>query len=217
MTDETTTTPATGTAKEEPVLVAAAAVGDEYGTIAEGAVAIQGDAAIIVARFADPSAAAIVYDDLRAAERDREIGILGVLVVDEDAAGKVHIRKMTDHTTRNGAAWGAVAGVVLGVIFPPSILASAVGVGIAGAALGKVGNILKKSQLSEQLEAVLIPNSSGIVALVELTAVEAVKAEMPQAEAVATVPVDHDTAEAIEKAAATVEPAAASSGASSAS
>ena len=108
--EKTTPTPA----EDEPTLVATAVVSDDTGVQAAGGIAVQGDAALIVAKFADMDAAKATYEALKNAERDRSIDIDGVLVVNADAQGKIHVQKMTDHTTRNGFAWGAVAGVVLG-------------------------------------------------------------------------------------------------------
>ena len=53
MTDETKTTPATD---PDDVVVVSGAVADEYGVLAEGAVAVQGDHALVVARFANTTA-----------------------------------------------------------------------------------------------------------------------------------------------------------------
>ncbi len=196
--EKTTPTPA----EDEPTLVATAVVGDDSGIKAAAGIAVQGDAALIVAKFADMDAAKATYEGLKSAERDRSIDIDGVLVVNADAEGKIHIQKMTDHTTRNGFAWGAVAGVILGVVFPPSILASAAAVGIAGAAVGKIGNTIKKGEVADALATTLTPGSSGIVALARLRDVETVKAQMPKATAVTSVPVSGETAEAIKEAAA---------------
>ena len=56
MTDETTT-PAN-------VTIVTAQVADDKGVIAEGAIAAEGDHALIVARFADTESAIAVYDNL---------------------------------------------------------------------------------------------------------------------------------------------------------
>jgi hypothetical protein len=66
MSDETETTPAAGAADD--VVVMGGTVADQYGVLAEGAVAIQGDHALVVARFANTTSARAVYDDLLAAE-----------------------------------------------------------------------------------------------------------------------------------------------------
>jgi uncharacterized membrane protein len=198
MTDETTTT---GAAPEQPVDAAVVVAGDDAGIEAGAAIAVQGNQAVIVAQFADMDSAKAAYETLRDAESSGALAIDGVLVANCDADGKVHIQKMTDHKTRNGFLWGAVGGAVIGLIFPPTILAAAVGVGIAGAAVGKAGNVLMKSEVADELAAVIPPGTSGIVALVALTAVDAVEKTIPQAAVVKSVPVDSGTAQAVTQAA----------------
>jgi uncharacterized membrane protein len=195
MTDNNTT-------PEEPVVaVGGALVDDEGGLVAEGGIAVQGNQALLVARFADMDAAAEAYEALRDAESQRAIEIQGVLVVDADYEGKIKIRKLTDHHTRRGLAWGAVAGVALAIIFPPSLLAGAALGGVVGAAVGKAGNIKTKSDLAKELADVITPGTSGIVAVVDVTAVDAVKQTIPDAAEVKTVPIDAETAGAVTTAA----------------
>ncbi len=196
MTDETKDSTA-----EQPIDVAAVVVGDEFGIEAEAAIAVQGKEAVLVARFADVDTAKMAYDALREAEARGSIDIDGVLVANADEQGKVHIQKMTDHTTRKGFAWGAVGGAVIGLIFPPTILVGAAAVGIAGAVVGKAGNVLKKSKVADELATVITPGTSGIVALVDITAVEKVTQTIPEASEVKAVPVDDETAEAVKQAA----------------
>jgi len=191
----------TGAAVAQPIDVAATVVGDEFGVQAAEALAVQGNDAVLVAQFADMDAAKLAYEALRDAEAKRAIDIDGVLVVNADYQGKVHIQEMTDHTTRNGFLWGAVAGVVVGLIFPPGILVDTAAVAIAGAAVGKAGNELKKSAAAHDLTSVITPGTSGIVVLAAITAVDAVKQTIPQAAAIKTVPVSDATAEAVKTAA----------------
>jgi len=191
---------------EEPVVVAAGSAVDQYGnTVAEGGIAIEGNQALLVARFADMDAAGAAYESLRDAEAKRAIDIQGVLVVDSDFQGKIKVRKMTDHHTRTGFAWGAVAGVALAIIFPPSLLAGAALGGVVGAAAGKAGNIKTKSDVAKDLADVITPGTSGIVAVVAITAIDAVKQTIPDAAEVKTVPVDDETAAAVNTAAKAAE------------
>ena len=184
---------------DDTLIVGEAVIADETGVQARAAIAIEGDAALIVAGFANQQSAIAAYDALRRAESEKAIQIDGVLVVSANDVGKVEIHKMTDHTTRTGFAWGAVAGVVLGVIFPPSILASAAVLGAAGAAAGKVGNEMKRREVAEALEAAVPPGSSGIVALTTLKAIPEVKAAIPEATKVESVTVSGEEAAAIKE------------------
>ena len=199
MTDETKNT---APEPEQEVDAAVGVIADDYGNVqALTGVAVQGDQAVIVAQFADMDAAKAAYYALVDAEAKRAIDIAAVLVANADYQGKVHIQKMTDHKTRNGFLWGAAAGAVIGLIFPPAILGAAVGVGIAGAAVGKAGNVMMKSEVADELASVITPGTSGIVALVNLTAVDAVTATIPQAKVVKSAPVDATTAAAVTQAA----------------
>jgi uncharacterized membrane protein len=189
------------TQADEPVYAAAGVVEGEDGVLAEGGIAVQGNQALLVARFADMDAASVAYDALRDAEAKRAIDIEGVLVVDADYQGKISVRKLTDHHTRKGTVWGAVAGVALAIIFPPSLLAGAVAGGVVGAAIGKAGNVKTKSELAKELADVITPGTSGIVAVVAITAIDAVKQTIPDAAEVKTVPVDDETAAAVATAA----------------
>jgi uncharacterized membrane protein len=195
MTDETKDTAA---APEQPVEAAVLVAGDE----AVAGIAVQGNQALIVAQFADMDAAKAAYYMLIDAEAKRAIDIDGVLVVNADYQGKIDVQKMTDHRTRKGFKWGVVGGAVLGIIFPPSILASAAAVGIAGAAIGKIGHTMAKGAVADELAGVITPGTSGIIALVEITAVDLVKAEIPDAKVVKSAPVDDETAAAVKAAAA---------------
>ena len=198
MTDKTQNT---ATAPDEPVDVAVAAVTDDLGVEAIAGIAVQGSQALIVAQFADMDSAKNAYYALVDAEAKRAVDIDGVLVANADYQGKIHVQKMTDHKTRNGFLWGAVGGAALGLIFPPTIIAGAVGVGIAGAAIGKAGNVLMKSDVADQLAGVITPGTSGIVALVSVAAVPAVEATIPDAKVVKSAPVSDEAAAAVKQAA----------------
>jgi uncharacterized membrane protein len=199
MTDETKNT---ASEPEQQVDAAVGVVADDYGNVdAVAGIAVQGNQAVIVAQFADMDAAKAAYYALQDAEADQALDIAAVLVANADYQGKVHIQKMTDHKTRNGFLWGAVGGAVIGLIFPPAILASAVGVGLAGAAVGKAGNVMMKSEVADELASVIAPGTSGIVALVNITAVDAVTATIPDAKVVKSAPVDDATAAAVTQAA----------------
>lgn len=149
MSQEASTTPADGT----EISVEAVAVTD-------------GAYALFVADFNDVDAAWEAYELLKSIEDGRTVEIVAVLVVTCDAEGKLEIQKVTDHATRRGLGWGVVGGVVLGVIFPPSILASTAVLGAAGAASGALVERHHKKDIADQLEGAIDPGHSGIIALV---------------------------------------------------
>ena len=177
------------------------AIGDETGTQAAGAIVTDYDQAVIVAAFADEDAAFAAYGNLQDAEATGGLGIEGVLVIKTDENSKVKIQKMTDHSTKTGVKWGAVGGLVVGLIFPPALLASTVGWGVVGGVLGKVRNEAHKSEVGAELAGALGPNESGILALVVAGDVAAVTQKMPAATATRSVGVDDTTAKGISDAA----------------
>ncbi len=86
-----------------------------------------------------PSEAA-AYDDYAIVRDLHSAGAIGTYdsaVVSKDDAGKVHVNK-DEMATRHGAWGGAAAGAVVGILFPPSIIATA----IVGAAVGGVSGHL---------------------------------------------------------------------------
>jgi len=200
MTDSNEATPTA-----DDVTIVAATVADQEGVLAEGAVAIQGDHAVVVARFADSTSARAVYDGLLVDETDGSLHIDGVLVVKADDDGRLHVEKMTDHSTRTGLKWGIVGGVVAAVFLPATLVAGAVALGAAGAAAGKARNLAHRLEVEKELAGVITPGTSGILALVTAKDAPAVEAKMPAAEEVKTVPVDDETAGAIKEAAAEAE------------
>ena len=65
------------------------------------------------------------------------VGTYDAGVVTKDDAGKVHVNK-DEMATRHGAWGGAAVGALVGILFPPAIVASAA----VGAAVGGVGGHL---------------------------------------------------------------------------
>ena len=79
------------------------------------------------------------YDVVKELYAAGAIGNFDAAVIRKDDNGKVHVNK-DETATRKGAWGGAAVGAVVGIIFPPSILASA-GVGALAGGLG--GHFLK--------------------------------------------------------------------------
>ena len=75
-----------------------------------------------------------VVKDLHAAGA---VGTYDAAVVTKDDSGKVHVSK-DEMATRHGAWGGAAVGAVVGILFPPSIIGTA----LVGAAAGGVGGHL---------------------------------------------------------------------------
>jgi uncharacterized membrane protein len=157
---------------------------------------------VIVGVFSDTTDAASAYNQLVEIERTSSLRIDGVVVASCDAEGKVHLGKVTEHSTKTGLKWGIVGGVALGLLFPPSVLAGAIGAGALGAGIGKVRNVAHRSGLADQLEGVMTPNTSGVIALVEDTAVVEIQKALAHADQIVTKAVNKQVAAEIDREAA---------------
>jgi uncharacterized membrane protein len=160
---------------------------------------------LIVADFNDTETAWEAYELLKSAEDGRHVEIESVVVVKCDADGKIEVQKATDHSTARGLGWGVVGGVVLGVIFPPSIIASAAVLGAGGAAIGKARELHHRTEIAEELQGALDPGHSGLVALVSDPGVVEIRKALDKANRVVEHAVDDVVAADIKAAAKEVE------------
>jgi uncharacterized membrane protein len=165
---------------------------------------------LIVAQFPNMEDAEAAYEQLKSIEHNSPLKIDGVVIASCDAEGKVHLGKVTEHSTKTGLKWGVVGGAILGVIFPPSIIASAAALGTAGAALGKARNVFNRKGLADELADVMKPNTAGIVALVENTAVVEIRAALAKADRIVEEAVDKQMAAEIDREAAAAKESLAS-------
>jgi uncharacterized membrane protein len=161
--------------------------------------ATDGAYTLIVAQFRSEADTQAAYDLLKQLEATSSLRIDGVMTASMDTAGKVTLGTVTDHSTKTGLKWGVVGGVVAGILFPPSIIASAAGLGVVGAVLGKVRNVARRSDLATQLEQAMTPGTSGIVALVEDTAVVEVRKALAKADRIVQDAVDKELAKEIDR------------------
>jgi uncharacterized membrane protein len=119
---------------------------------------------LYIAAYLDPDAARDDWDVIKQLADDDAIKVEGLILVSRRSDGKIHVDD-NFHTAGKGAAWGALGGAVVGLIFPPSLLAGAlVGAG-AGLGVGGLVSHSEKKEIKAEVEDTLPPNSSGIVAL----------------------------------------------------
>jgi uncharacterized membrane protein len=156
---------------------------------------------LLVADFDDTQAAWDAYEVLKSVEDGRHLEIESVIVVKREDDGTLEVQKTTDHSTRRGLGWGVVGGIVLGVIFPPSIIGSAIVLGAAGAATGKARELHHKKELADELQDAIAPGHSGIIALVSDPAVVEIRKALDKANRVVESAVDNVVAADIKAAA----------------
>lgn len=163
--------------------------------------ATDGGFTLFVADFDNTDAAWAAYEYLKSIEDGRTLEIESVVVVKRGEDGKLDVQKATDHSTGRGLAWGAVGGVVLGVIFPPSIIASAVVLGAGGAGVGKLRQLHHRSELTDELQDAIAPGHSGLVALVSDPGVVKIRKALDKANRVVESAVNNVVAKDIKAAA----------------
>jgi uncharacterized membrane protein len=204
MSDEPTTVPAETQDGEDT----AAPAQEPLGTIG---LATDGAYYLVVGQFATAELAEATYAQIEELEAASSLRIDSVVIASADADGKIHLHEATEHSTKTGLKWGVVGGVVLGVIFPPSILASAVGFGAVGSVLGKVRNLSHRSKLSDDLAGLIAPGTTGLIVLAEDTAVVEIEKALAKADRIVSQAVDKQLAAEIDREAAVAKEALATS------
>jgi uncharacterized membrane protein len=103
---------------------------------------------LFIGTYPSEAAARADYDvvkDLHAAEA---VGTYDAAVITKDSSGKVHVNK-DEMATRHGGWGGAAAGAVVGMLFPPAIIGSALVGGAIGAASGHLWRGISRSDVKE--------------------------------------------------------------------
>ena len=135
---------------------------------------------IYVATYPDEMTA---QDDYRVVKDLHSGGLVGAYdaaVVTKDLKGKVHENK-DETATRHGAWWGVAAGAAVGVLFPPSILASAAAGGVIGGVSGHLAKGMSRSRAKE-LGDFIDPGQAGLLIVGETKIQAAVQKAVTRAE-----------------------------------
>jgi uncharacterized membrane protein len=122
---------------------------------------------LFIAAFGTEHGAGAALKDFQAAERSGSIDLIDAAVIVHTADGKVKFEETADPSGKKWAKRGAIAGGVVGLIFPPTVLASAA---IAGGAGGLWGKIRDKGFKDDDLKEIgdsLPVGTSAIIAIAE--------------------------------------------------
>ncbi len=127
---------------------------------------------VFIAVFSDQTEAGEALRDFQAMDREGSIDLIDAAVIVRRPDGKVKFEETADPSGKKWAKRGAIAGGLVGLIFPPSIVVSAaVGAG-AGGIWGKVRD---KGFPDSDLRAIgesLEPGTSAIIAIAEDRVIE---------------------------------------------
>jgi uncharacterized membrane protein len=128
---------------------------------------------LLAAVYADMDRAQTICDMLEQMHRATTITLDDAAIVTRDSEGKLQIHETHEVTTAKGAKRGAIAAGLFGLVFPPSLIVSAVAGGAVGALWGKLRDTGIKTQAIKQLGERVEPGKAAVVALVDQASVAA--------------------------------------------
>ena len=103
---------------------------------------------VFIASYGSVDDAEMDYTAVKQLYSDGVIDTYDGAVVEKDADGNVHMSKH-EKATQKGAWTGIGVGAVVGVLFPPSIIASAAVGGVAGGVIGHVWRGMSRSDMKD--------------------------------------------------------------------
>jgi uncharacterized membrane protein len=107
---------------------------------------------VYVAAYDSEADAREDYDVLRELHAAGVVGTYDAALVTKDEDGKVHVHKH-EKPTQHGAWTGIGVGAVLGVLFPPSIIGTAIAGGAAGGLIGHFWRGMSRGDMKDLGEA----------------------------------------------------------------
>jgi uncharacterized membrane protein len=123
---------------------------------------------VAFAEYDDPDAARNALNQLQQMERDGSIDIVDAGLIEKQRDGKAKITDTAKHARRKDLATGALVGGVVGLLFPPGLIASAAVGGIAGEVVGRMRHHPAfNNQEMKDAAADMTPGTSALVAIVE--------------------------------------------------
>src|ERR1700750_1787597 len=92
---------------------------------------------VLIAAYLVDDLAKQDFDAVVKLAEDKTVTLEGIVLVQKDSDGEVHVTETGDHLGRRGAKTGGGVGLVVGLFAPPLLAATAVGAAAGGVA-GKV-------------------------------------------------------------------------------
>ena len=135
---------------------------------------------VVIAAYLFEDLAKKDFDAVLKLAEDKTITVEGVVLVQKDTGGEVHVTETGDHPGRKGAKLGGGAGLVVGLFAPPLLAATAVGAA-AGGVMGKFAKHRLESGIGEKMDDALPPGSGGVIAVYDSDGADAVDAALANA------------------------------------
>ncbi|MGA7396845.1 MAG: DUF1269 domain-containing protein [Solirubrobacterales bacterium] len=148
---------------------------------------------LYAAIYDDPGAAEADYEAVREAHREKLIGTYDAAVIVKSDDDKVHVTK-TEKPTQHGAWGGIGVGAVVGILFPPALIASAAVGGVVGGVGAHLFKGMSRGDLKDLGEG-LDEGQSAIIVIGESRIDEQIEKATKQAKKLIAKQIDADAEE----------------------
>src|SRR3954466_4771284 len=135
--------------------------------MASANVETSGDKKVLTATFDTLGGANLAVNKLQELEKEGLLDVNNTITVSKNAWDKIDVHETTGDSGKTGAGIGALVGGIVGMIFPPSILATT---GL-GAAVGGMTGVMRAAEIDDSdIKAMadqLQPGQSMLIGVVE--------------------------------------------------
>lgn len=128
---------------------------------------------VLAAKYPDADHAQTILTMLESMNHALTIDLDDAVMLTRELDGKIKTHETTDVTTRKGAKRGVIAGAILGVIYPPSLLVTALAGGGIGALWGKAKDSGVKHDDIKKLSDSLTEGQAALIVMVSEATAEA--------------------------------------------
>ena len=154
---------------------------------------LEGTITVMVAIYDNEIDATLGLATLERMEQEGAIELQDAAVLVKDgSSGKLKIKETAELTSKKGALKGAVAGGIIGVIFPPAVLAMGAIGAAAGAVLGHFTDQGFKNNLLKEMGEGIPSGGSAFVVVVEERWVEELTKYVRRSGTVKSYPLDDE-------------------------
>jgi uncharacterized membrane protein len=162
----------------------------------------KGDPKVLyIAAYDDEGAAKEDYEALKELVKEGAVFIDVAVLASRDDEGKLHVKENA-HEVAGGTMLGGAAGLLIGLIFPPGVIAAAVVGGAVGGGAGKLLRHHRGTEIEKDIDDTLPNNSSGIITVFDITIKDKVDKALKDAKKVDEEEVDPESVEKVKEAAA---------------
>ena len=148
---------------------------------------------VYVAAYDEEDDARADYEVLKELHAAGVVGTYDAALITKDDEGKVHVHKR-EKPTQHGAWTGIGVGALVGILFPPAIIGSAIVGGVAGGVIGHLWKGMSRSDLKELGEA-LDDGDAGLIVIGESKVEEQIEKAIKRAKRTIEKQIDADAEE----------------------